>query len=117
MSQKTYRIRCRTIDQSELETIRCIVDQYRAKGRTAISRILCEHWNWRQENGLLKERACRVLLLALEKKGEIQLPPRMKENFRFPRKAPCNVVSYDTSDIKGTVSHFGFLELLHLTRS
>jgi len=111
LSQNAYRIRCRRIDQSELETIRCIVDQYRAKGRTAISRILCEHWNWRQENGLLKERACRVLLLVLEKRGEIQLPPRMKENFRFPRKAPSNVVSYDTSDIKGTVSQFGSLTI------
>lgn len=117
MSQNTYRIRCRTIDQSELETIRCIVDQYRAKGRTAISRILCQHWNWRQENGLLKERACRVLLLALEKKGQIELPPRMKENFRFPRKAPRVVAAYDTSEIKGTVSHFGSLKIQMVRRS
>jgi hypothetical protein len=117
LSQMIYCIRGRTIDPDELETIRCIVAQNLAKGRSAISRILCEHWNWRQENGLLKERACRVLLLGLEKRGEIQLPPRMKENFRFPRKAPSNVVPYDTSEITGTISDFGSLTIQMVRRS
>jgi len=107
---QTYRIRGRTIDHVELLTISGIIDQYRAKGRSAISRILCQVWNWRQANGLLKEQACRALLLALEKKGEIELPPRLKENFRFPRKAP-SVVSYDTSEIEGTISDFGVLTI------
>jgi Druantia protein DruA len=113
----TYRIRGRTIDDVQLETIRCIVVQNYPKGRSAISRILCEQWNWRQENGLLKERACRVLLLALEKRGELELPPRMKESFRFPRKAPSEVVSYDTSRIEGTVSCFGSLTIRMVRRS
>ena len=115
MSQ-TYHIRGRTIDHNELETIRSIVARNLTRGRTAISRILCLHWNWRQENGLLKERACRVLLLALEKKGEIELPPRMKENHRFPRKAPCDAV-YDTTQICGTVSDFGSLTIRMVRRS
>ena len=117
MSQKTCRIRGRTIDDAQLETIRCIVAQNRAKGRSAISRILCEHWNWRQENGLLKERACRVLLLTLEKRGQLELPPRMTESFRFPRKAPSDVVSYDTSQIRGTVCDFSSLTIRMVRRS
>jgi hypothetical protein len=106
---QTYRIRGRTIGQGELQTISSIVTQNWAKGRSAISRILCLHWNWRQENGLLKEMACRALLLALEKKSVIELPPRMKENYRFPRKTPSEVVAYDTSEIQGRVSDFGCL--------
>lgn len=117
MSQKTYRIRGRTIDDVQLETIRRIVAQNRSKGRSAISRILCEHWNWRQENGLLKERACRVLLLGLEERGELELPPRMTENFRSPRKAPSDVVSYDTSEINGTVSDLGSPTIRMVRRS
>ena len=117
MSQKIYRIRSRTIDPNELETIRRIVAQNLAKGRSAISRVLCEHWGWRQQNGLLKERACRVLLLELERRGEIHLPPRMKETFRFPRKAPSNVVSYDTDELKGTISDFGSLTIQMVRRS
>lgn len=108
---RTYRIRSRTIDQGELQTIRDIVSQNRDKGRTAISVILSRHWNWRQENGLLKDMACRALLLALEKKGEVELPPRMKENFRFPRKAPSNIASYDETEIAGKISDFGPLTI------
>jgi len=107
----TYRIRSRTIGDDELQTIRSIVAQNRSEGRTAISRILCRHWNWRQENGLLKDMACRALLLVLEKKGEIELPPRQNENFRFPRKAPSNIDSYDTSELRGRVSDFGSLTI------
>jgi hypothetical protein len=110
MSQ-TYRIRGRTIDRSQLQAISGIVSQNWGKGRSAISRILCLHWNWRQENGLLKEMACRALLLALEKKGVIELPPRLNENFRFPRKAPSNIASYDVSGITGGISDFGPLTI------
>lgn len=117
MSQKIYHIRGRTIDHSQLETIRSIIAENYDRGRSAISHILCEHWSWRQENGLLKERACRVLLLNLEKKGELELPPRLKENFRFPRKAPADVISYDSSEIEGTISNFGSLTIKMVRRS
>ena len=107
----TYRIRSRRIDHNELKIIRDTIAQNWAEGRSAISRILCRHWNWRQQNGFLKEMACRALLLSLEKKGEIKLPPRQNENFRFPRKAPSNIDSYDTSEIRGRVSDFGSLTI------
>lgn len=108
---ETYCIRSRTIDDSDLQTIRSTITQNWAKGRSAISRILCRHWNWRQENGMLKEMACRALLLALEKKGVIELPPRLNENFRFPRKAPANIASYDVSEITGWISDFASLTI------
>jgi len=40
----------------------------------------------------------------------------MKENFRFPRKAPDDVVSYDSSKITGTVSNFGSLTIRMVRR-
>ncbi|PIE57511.1 MAG: hypothetical protein CSA33_07865 [Desulfobulbus propionicus] len=56
-------------------------------GKTALSRVLCTQWNWYQANGNLKDRACRVMLLKPEEKGEITLPPRKREPFRYPKKA------------------------------
>ena len=44
-------------------------------GRSATSKTLCRRRQWRQANGQLKDMACRSLLLALEKKGELMLPP------------------------------------------
>lgn len=44
--------------------------------RTRLSRELCRHWNWRNEAGRFKDMACRTLLLKLERRGHIRLPPR-----------------------------------------
>ena len=114
MPRKTYIIRGRHIDESELEYIRYVVAEHWDKGRSAISRILCELWDWRQANGLLKERACRVLLLALEKKGEIKLPPRMKGSFRHPKRADRREYPHDTSPLFGTVSEFRSLTIKYV---
>lgn len=46
--------------------------------RTRLSRELCLHWDWRNEAGRLKDMACRTLLLKLERKGVLGLPPRQR---------------------------------------
>src|SRR6185437_15554760 len=43
--------------------------------RCALSRRLCELWQWKQPNGALREMVCRGLMLELERAGHIQLPP------------------------------------------
>ncbi len=76
---KPITIRTRLISTSELDYIRHTIAMHWDTGRSAISRILCEHWNWRQANGQFKGMACRDLLLRLERMGYIDLPPRQKE--------------------------------------
>jgi hypothetical protein len=71
-----YRARC--IGPAELAFIRATVAAHAAGGRTRISQIVCEAWNWRQPNGHLKEYACRDLLLRLEERGHLTLPPRLR---------------------------------------
>ena len=111
MPDEKYCIRGRQIDDADLDTIRTTIAEHWDKGRSAISRILCERWDWRQANGLFKERGCRVLLLALEKKGEIELPPRMKESFRHPKRADRREYPHDTTPLCGTVSDFRSLTI------
>ncbi|OPX19527.1 MAG: hypothetical protein BZ151_08785 [Desulfobacca sp. 4484_104] len=82
MSQSSYLIRNRQLGFQELETIRLYIKEHWAAGRSAISRALCQSWNWRQANGRLKDHACRVLLLELESRGKIELPPRKFYNNR-----------------------------------
>lgn len=74
----TYRKR--DITQSDLSFILKVIDEYRSEGRSAISRRLCEAWNWRQANGQLKDGVCRGLLLHLERNQLIALPPRILDN-------------------------------------
>ena len=96
----TYRKRVITSD--DLSFVRKVIDDYRSEGRTAISRRLCEAWDWRQTNGQLKDGVCRGLLLQLEQKQFITLPPRLTVNnnakrrkkpsvaFEFPQPPPIH---------------------------
>lgn len=117
MAQQIYHIRGRCIDRNDLETIRRTITAHWSQGRSAISRVLCEQWNWFQANGRLKDRACRVLLLRLEEKGEISLPPRKAAARGKPGKAVCRQYVYNDSELKGTISEFGSLTIRMVRRS
>ena len=117
MTEQTYQIRGRIINQVDLDTIRAVAANHWGQGRSAISRILCERWGWHQANGQLKERACRVMLLALEAKGEIFLPPRMREAHTHPRRTDRRHYSIDTSELSGTVADFGSLTIRMVRRT
>ncbi len=69
-------LRGRTFKQHEIDQIVAITRSYYSRGRTFISIQVCKALNWRQPNGWLKDRACREVLVSLEKLGAIQLPPR-----------------------------------------
>jgi hypothetical protein len=56
--------------------------------RTAISRRLCELWNWRNGAGRLKDMAARTLLLKLQAWGMIELPPPQTRTGRPCAQAP-----------------------------
>lgn len=73
-----YSLRNRQIRSADLVFIKDMIDQHRALGRSQIARLLCEAWDWRQPSGRLKDMACRDLLLRLEERSFIQLPPRIK---------------------------------------
>ncbi len=81
-------IRGRRITPTVLEEIRGVINTCRHAGRSVISRVLCEQWNWRQSNGLLKDMACRGLLLRLERLGLIALPPRRRVKSNYKRIPP-----------------------------
>jgi len=111
MSQSTYCIRGRQLGPNELETIRGVSERYWSQGRSAISRALCEHWDWRQANGRLKDRACRVMLLELAARGEIELPPRKKYNNRAKKPPDATDIPVTTEALTGSVSLFGSLTI------
>ncbi len=80
MEPVVFRYRSREFTASDIAFIKETITAYSAKGRTQISQVLCRAWSWVQPNGQLKEYAARDLLLRLEEKGLIALPPRIKKN-------------------------------------
>lgn len=67
-------IRNRSLSESDLSTIRGLIQAEGAQGRTHLSRRLCRLWEWRQANGAYREIACRDLLCQLENRHLIELP-------------------------------------------
>ena len=92
--------RGRKFSEAEIKLIRDIAEKHRHETRTKISKMICELINWRQSNGRLKDRACRDVLLRMNERGLIDLPPkrtkprkkaapatlRLKVDFKEPRE-------------------------------
>lgn len=70
------RIQGRELSPADLEEIRRLIAGHPQWTRCRISERLAEQWDWRNAAGRLKDMAARSLLVKLEQRGLIQLPPR-----------------------------------------
>lgn len=78
----------RTLSGDELALLRALIAQHPDWHRTALSRHLCQLWNWRNAAGRLKDMAARTLLLKLHKRGLIELPPAQTRTARPAAQVP-----------------------------
>ena len=69
-------IQGRPIGATELDQVRDLLTSHPDWSRWRLSRELAALWNWRNGAGLLKDMAARTLLLKLEQRGWLELPPR-----------------------------------------
>ena len=97
-------IRKRTISQTDLKLIQDTLNEHWDKGRTQISKILCQKWNWVQPNGRLKDMACREILLTLYSKGLINLPPGKHDGRNLKRNRSIPIVEILQSPLEGKLS-------------
>ena len=113
----TYRKRVITPD--DLTFVRKVIDEHQREGRSAISRRLCEAWNWRQDNGQLKDGVCRGLLLQLERNELITLPPRLAVNNNSERrkKIPAATLFTPPTPITAPLCDLTPIELRQVRRS
>jgi len=78
----------RTLSSDDLTMVRTLIAQHPDWHRTALSRHLCQLWNWRNGAGRLKDMAARPLLLKLQARGLIELPPPQSRTARPCARAP-----------------------------
>ena len=104
--QKAWKYRGRSVSVAEIGFIRELIATDPEAGRCALSRRLCEAWNWKQANGALCDQICRGLLLKLERAGEIQLPPVRFRPARNPlaERRPPELVVADERPVRGPLS-------------
>ena len=112
----TYR--GRTVTATDLEAIRALLAAHPELSRRAFSQRLCEHWDWRQPSGALRDMMARSLLLALHRAGHISLPPvrHQPPNNAIARCRPAPV-AVDTDPLELCLREVQPLELVAVRRT
>lgn len=75
-----FTYRGRQVTDADVAFLRDLIACNPALSRRALSQEVCRAWNWRQENGVLRDMVCRGLMLALHRAGEIELPAIRRQN-------------------------------------
>src|SRR5204862_2908804 len=79
----------RDFGAAELEAVRRLLATHPEWSRWRLSHELAARWEWRTARGQLKDMAARTLLLKLERRGLIALPPcRCASPNRMRHKRP-----------------------------
>lgn len=85
---ETQVIQGRKVAAVELEQIRHLLAAHPDWSRRRLSQQLTLLWDWRNGTGHLKDMAARTLLLKLEQRGWIALPPRRQKPSNRMRQKP-----------------------------
>lgn len=70
----TLRYRGRALSAADINGIRQLIAANPTLSRHALSQELCRIWDWKQQNGALRDMVCRGLMLMLHRAGVIELP-------------------------------------------
>jgi hypothetical protein len=112
------RYRGREIRSSEIAFLRELINEHPELSRYALSKKVCEAWQWKQANGELCDMICRGLLLMLDRAGAIQLPAARCGSRNRPegRDRPEPLVP-DNRPVRGPLSELGGLEFQQVRRT
>ena len=71
-----FKYRGKLITSDDVAFINRLIGENPSDSRWALSKKLCQAWNWVQPNGALKDMVCRGLMLELHRAGHIRLPAK-----------------------------------------
>jgi hypothetical protein len=111
MDQVIFRYRARQLGIQDIQFIQALISKHYQRGRSYISRALCEAWQWTQPNGKLKEFAARDLLLRLEERGLIELPPRLRPKNNLKEKSFDQIPFFLHKPMDGSVGEHNPLSI------
>lgn len=113
-----FKYRGRLVNDRDIVFINQLIKDNPEDSRYALSKKLCQAWNWVQPNGTLKDMVCRGLMLHLHRSGLIRLPP-VKQCITNPlveRKKP-GAIKIDQTPIEGKLSSLPRPSILEVRRT
>jgi hypothetical protein len=94
-----------------IEEIEQVIKTNPEWNRTKLSKELCEKWDWRGENGQIKDISCRDVLRALETAGKIELPKPQKISRTKGSADKVTLMLHDTTPVEGLLSELKPLKI------
>ncbi len=115
--QRPLSYRHRVITDDDLIFIRKLIADHSDSSRWALSKKLCEAWNWVQTNGALRDVVCRGMMLMLHRQGLIELPcVRPTPSGLGKRRRPV-LVNADEAPLRVSLAELGPLEVRQVRRT
>jgi hypothetical protein len=113
----TYR--GRLVTDADVAFINRLIAEHPELSRRALSKKLCEAWNWVQPNGHPRDMVCRGLMLALHRAGHIKLPDQRQTpaNPLAKRSRPPIVTDIDRAPLCDCLKAIGPLTLCQVRRT
>jgi hypothetical protein len=113
-----FEYRGRRVTESDLGQVRALIAAHPQASRRALSKKLCEAWQWMQPNGRPRDMVCRGLMLGLHRGGLIELPAlhRCPPNPLARRRRPA-AVAIDRTPVRARLCELGALEFVQVRRT
>jgi len=110
--------RGREVTAADVAFIRRLIEENPTASRRALSKLLCEAWDWRQANGALRDLVCRGLMLELHRAGLITLPaPRRIQRNNIVERGVLKPASIDQAPLQAKLSEIRPLEFRQVRRT
>ena len=117
--KEVFRYRSRVLSSEDVAGVRRLIAQNPQASRRALSRLVCEAWDWRQSNGAWCDMVCRSLMLALHRAGQIELPAKRRSprNYLAERRKPATDFLLDQSPVQGPLAALRPLSIRQVRRT
>lgn len=87
----------RELTRADIDFVRQLITENPAWSRRQLSIALSTAWQWRNAKGVLKDMACRSLLVKLHERGQIELPARRQTPTSRMAKRRVPDIEHDTA--------------------
>jgi hypothetical protein len=112
------KYRGRDVFANDVVFIQDLIAGYPNLSRRALSKKLCEAWNWVQPNGQLRDMVCRGLMLELHRNGHIKLPAKRRNPLNpFVLRTRPKRIEVTPVPVRGSLKEIGPVELRQVRRS
>jgi hypothetical protein len=113
-----FKYRGREVKASDVAFIQALIAEDPGASRSALSKKLCEAWNWVQPNGALRDMVCRGLMLELDRYGLIELPPvRCRPPNNVLNRRVSGLVTVDSTPLRAPLAELQPLEFRQVRRT